>query len=55
MRDISAKLGIPNSPQSPYILQNSDGDISDFRISVQSMINCPNSRNSNDIDTWTSN
>ena len=41
-----------NSPQSPDIGQNSDGGISDFRISGQSLIkkNCHNSRNSNDID-----
>ena len=33
MRDIRAKFGIPNSPESPDIGQNSDGGISDFRIS----------------------
>ena len=34
------------------ILQNSDGGISDFRISAQSLIkeNCHNYRTSNDID-----
>ena len=33
MRDIRAKFGIPNSPESLDIGQNSDGGISDFRIS----------------------
>ena len=39
-------------PQSPDIGQNSDGGISDFRISGQSLIkeNCHNSRTSDDID-----
>ena len=39
-------------PQSPDIGQNSDGGISDFRISGQSLIkeNPHNSRTSNDID-----
>ena len=39
-------------PQSPDIGKNSDGDISDFRISGQSLIkgNCHNSRTSDDID-----
>ena len=39
-------------PQSPDIGQNSDGDISDFRISGQSLIkeNCHNSRTNDDID-----
>ena len=39
-------------PQSPDIGQNSDGGISDFRISGQSLIkeNCYNSRTSDDID-----
>ena len=43
---ILAKFSIPNSPQSPDIGQNSDGGISDFRISGQSFINenCHNSR-----------
>ena len=38
--------------QSPDIGQNSDGDISDFRISGQSLskVNCHNSRTSNDVD-----
>ena len=42
IRDICAKAGIPNSPQSPDIGQNSNGGISDFRISGQSLIkvNC---------------
>ena len=39
-------------PQSPDIVQNSDGVISDFRISGQSLIkeNCHNSRTNDDID-----
>ena len=38
--------------QSPDIRQNSDGSISDFRVSGQSLIkrNCHNSRTSYDID-----
>ena len=53
IRDIRAEFGIPNSPQSPNIVQNSDGGISDFRISGQSFIkeNCHNFRTSNDIGT----
>ena len=52
MRDISAKYGIPNCPQSPDIEQNSNGGISDFQISGQSFIkeNCQNSRTIYDID-----
>ena len=52
IRDICAKFGIHNSPQSPDIGQNSDGGISDFQISGQSLIkeNCHNSRTSDDID-----
>ena len=52
IRDIHAKFGVHNSPQSPDIGQNSDGGISDFRISGQSLIkeNCHNSRTSDDID-----
>ena len=40
------------SPQSPYIGQNSNGGIFDFRISGQSFIkeNCHNFRTSDDID-----
>ena len=40
------------SPLSPDIGQNSEGYISDFRISGQSLIkeNCHNSRSSDDID-----
>ena len=43
---------IHNSLQSPDIGKNSDEDISDFRISGQSLIkvNCHNSRTTNDID-----
>ena len=50
--DIHAKCGIPNSPKSPNIGQNSEGGICDFRISDQSLIkeNCYNSRTSDDID-----
>ena len=51
-RDILAKFGIPNLPQSPDIVQNSDRGISNFGISGQSLINknCHNSRTSNHID-----
>ena len=50
--DIHAKFGSRNLPQSPDIGQNSDGGISDFRISGQSLIkeNCYNSRTSDDFD-----
>ena len=43
---------MPNSPLSPDIGQNSDGGISDFWISCQSLIkeDCHNSRTSDDID-----
>ena len=43
---------MPFSLQSPDIVQNSDGGISNFRISGQSLINrnCHNSRTSDDID-----
>ena len=52
IRNVHAKFSIPNSSQSPDIGQNSDGDISDFHISDQSLINenCRNSRTSNDTD-----
>ena len=52
IRNIRAKFGIPNLPQYPDIGQNSEGGISDFRISGQSLIkeNCHNSRTSDDID-----
>ena len=51
-RYIRAKVGISNLPQSPVIGQNSDGSISDFRISGQFLIkeNLHNSGTSNDID-----
>ena len=51
IRDIRAKFGIPNSPQSLDIGQNSDGCISDFRIPGQSLMkeNCHNSRISDNI------
>ena len=38
IRDVGAKFGVRYSPQSPDIGQNSDGGISNFRISVQSFI-----------------
>ena len=52
IRNIRAKFGIHNSPQSPGIGQNSDGGISDFRISGQSFTkeNCHNLRTCDDID-----
>ena len=52
IRAIYAKFGIHNSPQSPDIGQNSDGGISDFQISGQSLIkeNCHNYRTSDNID-----
>ena len=52
IRDIHAKFGIHNLFQSPDIGQNSDGGVSNFRISGQSLIkeNCHNSRTSDDID-----
>ena len=45
-------MPIPNLPQSPEIGQNSNGGISDFRISGQSLIkrNCYNSRTRDDKD-----
>ena len=51
IRNIRAKCGVYNSPQSPDTAENSDGDISDFRISVHSLIKetCHNSRTSDDI------
>ena len=52
IRDIRAKFAIANLPQSPYVGQNSDGGISDFRISGQSLlkVNRRNFRTSNAID-----
>ena len=54
--DIYAKFGIHNSFQSPDFRQNSDGGISDFLISGQSLIkeNCHNSktRGDNDMKRW---
>ena len=38
IRNIRAKFGIHYSPQSSDFGQNSDGDISDFRIYGQSLI-----------------
>ena len=51
-KDICDKFSISYSHQSPDIGQNSDGGISDFRISGQPLIkeNYHNSRTSNDID-----
>ena len=52
MRDVRAKFGVHNSTQSPDIGQDSDGSISDCRISGQTLIkeNYHNSRTSDDID-----
>ena len=52
IRDIFAKVGVPNLPRSPDIRQNSDGGISDFQTSGPTLINknCHNSRTSYDID-----
>ena len=49
---IDPNLGIPYLSQSPDAGQNSDGGISDFWISGQSLIkrNCHNSRTSDDIN-----
>ena len=46
IKDIRGKFGVPNLPKSPEIRQNSNGGISDFQISGQSLINknCHNSR-----------
>ena len=50
--DTPAKFGIPNLSQSPDIRKSSDGGLSDFRISVQSLIKkgCHNYRINLDID-----
>ena len=52
IRNVRAKFGSPYSSQSPHIEQTSDGGISDFRISGQSLIkrNSHNSRTSDDIE-----
>ena len=52
IRNFFAKFGIPSLPWSIDIEQNSDGCISDFRISGQFLIkrNCHNSRTSDNID-----
>ena len=52
INDARAKFGIPNSLRSLDTGQDSDGGISDFWISGQSLIkgNCHNSRISHDID-----
>ena len=52
VRDIHAKFGISNLPQDLDIGQNSDGGVSNFRISGQSLVkeNCHNSRTCVDID-----
>ena len=51
IRNIRARFGIRNLSQSPDIWKNSDGGISNFQISGQSIIkeNCHNSRPSDDI------
>ena len=38
IRDICVKFGIPYSRKSPDIGQNSDGDVSDLRISGKSLV-----------------
>ena len=50
IRNIHAKFGIGNPPQSPSI--GKDGEISNFPIYGQSLtkVNCHNSRTSDDID-----
>ena len=52
MREVRAKFCNPNSPQSPDIVQKSDGGISDFQISGHSLIkgNGHNFRTSHDTD-----
>ena len=52
IRDIHAKFGIPNSPESPDVGQSSGRGISNFWISGQPLLNknCDNSRTTNDID-----
>ena len=52
IRDARAKFGSPYLSQSLDIGQNSDGGISDFRISGQSLIkrNCHNSRTNYETD-----
>ena len=53
IKNICAKFGNLNLPQSPDTAQNSDGAISDYWIYGQSFIkeNCHNSRTSDDTDT----
>ena len=52
MSEIGPKFDIPNSTKCVNVGQNSDGGISDFRISGQFLIkeNWHNSRNSNGMD-----
>ena len=52
IRDILANFSIPNSSQSPDIVQNSDSAYVQFWTSGQSFINksCHHSRASHDID-----
>ena len=52
IKDICVKFGIPNSPQSPDIDQNSDGCISIFSVTGEFFINenGHNSRTGHDID-----
>ena len=51
-RDTNEKFYIPNSRQSPNFGQNSDGNISNFEISAQSLIKakCHNYRTRSDLD-----
>ena len=51
-RDIPTKFGNPSSSRSLDIEYSSDEEISDFRISGQSLVeeHCHNSRTSNDFD-----
>ena len=52
IKDIRAKFGILNLPQSPDVGQNSDRGIFDFQITGQSLIkeNYDSSRTRDDID-----
>ena len=52
IRDIRAKFGIHNSPQSPDTGKDSQWGTSGFQFSGQSLIkeNCHNSRTNDDID-----
>ena len=52
MRDICAKFGIPNLPESPELGKTQTGGIVNFQNSAEFLIteNCQNSRTSDDID-----